>query len=306
MFVHSPAEDVIVQIVRIGRNLQGVAAVLALLLLLSGCRGAGQFAHAPFPGSNQRFLWGEKQNLWHNWAAKDLQSGDLLFVQGESRILMGLVNFSRLCTELADSDFSHVALVSREDSEIVVYDTVVGGPRRTPFGQFVADRRVWRIAVKRLPPEHQRFVPSAIAYCRQAYESKTEFDEDFQLNNDRLYCTELVELAFRHAGLPLSEPIRLDELPGYELVSEPTKRLVQAATSIKTDQQIFLPGNDTIGIWANARLGLVLDVTDVSSPPSGLSVRRDDSEGGGSCRTGIEYAAQQDLRPSGSNQISRN
>jgi hypothetical protein len=219
---------------------------------------------------------------------------------------MGLVNFSRLCTELADSRFSHIAIVSREDDEIIVYDTVVGGPRRISFGQFVADRRVWKIAVKRLRSEHQRFVPSAIAYCRQAYESKTEFDEDFQLNNDRLYCTELIELAFRHAGLPLSEPIRIDALPGYELVSGPTKRLVQAATAIEMDQEVLLPGNETIGVWANSDLELVLDVTDVSSPPGGPSLRPENSEGRGSCRTGVEHAAQQDLRPSGSNQMSRN
>jgi len=240
-----------------------------VLLLLAGCHGAGQFVRAPFPDVNQRFFWGEKQGLWHDWVHENLRSGDLLFVSGESRILMGLVNFSKVCTDLSDSDFSHIALVSREDGEIVVYDTILGGPRRTPFGHFVNDRRVWRIAVKRLHPEHQRFVPGAIAYCRQAYGSQIAFDGDFQLNNDSLYCTELVELAFRHAGLPLSEPIRIDELPGYEQISQPTKRLVQAATSIEVDQRILLPGNDTIGIWANPHLGLVLDVTDVSSPPSG-------------------------------------
>lgn len=258
------------QIAWIDRISFRVAPVLAsVLLLLAGCHGTSQFVRAPFPDMNQRFFWGEKQGLWRDWAHENLQSGDLLFVLGESRILMGLVNFSKVCTDLADSDFSHVALVSREGGKVVVYDTILGGPRRTPFDQFVNDRRVWRIAVKRLQPEHQRFVPSAIAYCRQAYDSQIGFDEDFQLNNDRLYCTELVELAFRHAGLPLSEPIRIDRLPGYEHVSDTTKRLVQTATSIKVDQRILLPGNDTIGVWANPHLGLVLDVADVSSPPSG-------------------------------------
>jgi len=261
-----------------------MVAVLASLLLLSGCHGTGQFNWSTggiLPDANQRILWGEKRSAWADWAAKNLQCGDLLFVQGESRILMGLVNFSKVCTELTDSEFSHVAMVSRENDEIFVYDTVTGGPRRTPFSQFVADRRVWKIAVKRLRSEQQRFVPDAIAYCRQAYESKTKFDDDFQLNNDRLYCTELIELAFRHAGLTLSEPIRIDELPGYGLVSEPTKRLVQTATPIRADQEIFLPGNDTIGIWANPHMDLILDVMDVSSPPSDLLLQAENSEGPG-------------------------
>jgi len=310
LFLQHLAEDVDMQVAHIGRNRQGMAAVLVpVLLLLSGCHTTGRLNWSdvdPFPDANQRFFWGNNQSLWRNWGAENLQSGDILFVQGESRILMGLVNFSRICTELADSKFSHVALVSRENDGLVVYDTVVGGPRRIPFDDFVADRRIWKVAVKRLRPEHQSHVPVAIAYCRQAHQSKTDFDEDFQLNNDRLYCTELIELAFRHAGLPLSEPIRIDELPGYELVSEPTKRLVQTATSIEMDQEVLLPGNDSIGIWANPRLDLVLDVTEVSSPPSGVSVRRENSGGRGPCRTGVEYAARQDLRPSGSTQVLRN
>lgn len=261
------------QFVRNVRYRRCMAAVLASMAwLLPGCHGTGPItwkAADVLPNANQRLFWGDTQDLWLGWATENLQSGDLVFILGESRILMGLVNFSKMCREVADSDFSHVAVVSREDGEIVVYDTVTGGPRRVPFGQLVADRRVWRIAVKRLSAEHRRSVPDAIAYCRQTYESKTEFDEDFQLNNDRLYCTEMVELAFRHAGLPLSDPIPLNRLPGYDRVSEPTKRLVQAATSIELDQEVFVPGNETTGIWANPHLELVLDVTDVSSPPQG-------------------------------------
>lgn len=310
LYVRRLADNSDMQIAWIDQNRQGMAAAIAsLLLVLAGCQTTGRVTWSsvdPFPNANQRFFWGNNQSLWQDWATENLRSGDILFIQGKSRILMGLVNFSRICTELADSDFSHVALVSRENDGLVVYDTVIGGPRRIPFDEFVADRRVWKIAVKRLQPQHQRHVPGAIAYCRQAHQSKTKFDEDFQLNNDRLYCTELVELAFRHAGLPLSAPIRIDELPGYEQVSEPTKRLVQTATSIEMDQEVLLPGNETLGIWANPQLDLILGVTDVSSPPSGASVRRENSGGRGPCRTGVDYAARQDLRPSGSNQTLRN
>lgn len=306
LFVRRQTEDADSQIAWIWENGHRVIPVLALLLLsLSGCHGVGQFAGVPLPDTNQRFFWRDKQSLWNDWAHNNLQSGDLLFVSGESRILMGLVDFSKLCREVAESDFSHIALVSREHDELVVYDAVLGGARRTPFGQFVADRRVWKIAVKRLQPEQQRFVPGAIAYCRQAYESKTEFDRDFRLNNDRLYCTELIELAFRHAGLPLSEPIRIDQLPGYDDVNEPTRRLVLAATSLENDQELLLPGNDTIGIWANPHLDLVLDLTDVSSPPRPWQVDIETSGGRGPCRTEVEYAVQQDLRPSGSIQALR-
>jgi len=238
--------------------------------LLVGCRGTGRIDWQPgefIPDIRQAFSHRERQDLWEQWAATNLHSGDLLFVLGESRILLGLVNFSKLTTELADSRFSHVAVVSRENGEFVVYDTVPEGPRRIRFGQFMADRRVWSVAVKRLRPEYRACIPGAIAYCRQVYESDVPFDNDFRLNNDQLYCTEFIETAFRHAGLTLSEPVRIDELPGFDQVPAATVSLVRASTSLEPEQKVLLPGNERIGIWSCPCLELVLDVTDASSPP---------------------------------------
>jgi hypothetical protein len=99
------------------------------------------------------------------------------------------------------------------------------------------------------------------------YESDTPFDKDFRLNNDSLYCTEFVELAFRHAGLTLSQPVRIDRLPGFEQVPKTTVHMVRAATTIEPEHEVLLPGNETTGIWACPCLQLVLDVTDASSPP---------------------------------------
>ena len=210
---------------------------------------------------------------WEQWASSHLQDGDLLFVQGESRILLGLVDFSKLCTELADSQFSHIALVAREQGQWVVYDTVLTGPRRTPFGQFMADRRVWKVAVKRLRPEYRARVPQAIAYCRQVVETGIAFDDDFRLNNDRLYCSELIEVAFRHGGIALSEPIAINRLPGFDRVAKTTLRVVEAATSIEPEQKVIVPGNDRFGIWACPYLELVLPITDASSPPESSGSR---------------------------------
>ena len=245
--------------------------LLALSQLFAvGCHGTGGIDWRPeefIPSLRQVLPFQRRQDLWEQWAADNLQSGDLLFILGESRILMGLVNFSKLTTDLADSRFSHVAVVSRENGEFVVYDIMIDGPRRTPFGQFMADRRVWEIAVKRLRPEYRAHIPRAIAYCQQVYESDTPFDENFRLDNGSLYCTEFIELAFRHAGLPLSEPVRIDQLPGFDQVSDTTVRLVRAATSIDPEQKILLPGNERTGVWSCPCLELVLDATDASSPP---------------------------------------
>ena len=208
-----------------------------------------------------------RQQAWDSWAEDHLQTGDILFIRGESRILLGLVSFSGLCTDLADSKFSHVAVVSREDGRCVVYDIILGGPQRMGFGQYVTDHTVWNVAVKRLEPQCRADIPEVIRYCRQVHQHGGGFDNSFRLNNEYLYCSEFVEIAFRKAGVHLSDPVPINELPNYAQLPMSTKLLADAAANIKVDQKILLPGNDQIGIWACPHLQLVLDITDTKTPP---------------------------------------
>ena len=85
--------------------------------------------------------------------------------------------------------------------------------------------------------------------------------------NDKLYCTEFVELAFRSAGLRLSHPIRWDALPGFDKNSVPINA-IRIANGIKLDEYVIVAGNEQIGIWSSPALELVLDQTDVDAVPS--------------------------------------
>jgi Permuted papain-like amidase enzyme, YaeF/YiiX, C92 family len=245
-------------------------ARLLLLLLLAGCHGMGRghWNRADlWPRAVRHDAGSRREAAWNLWAADHLQSGDIVFVLGESRILLGLVNFSKLSTDIADSRFSHVGLVAREGDQVVVYDIVAEGARRMPFGAFMNDGRVWSVAVKRLRPEYQCCVPAAIAYCQEVVASKTKFDMDFRLDNDRLYCSEMLELAFESGGLSLADPVPMNELPRFDRLREPTKRLIQVATRIDFKQPIYLPGNDQFGIWSCPHLELVLVPVDAALPP---------------------------------------
>jgi hypothetical protein len=247
--------------------------VLLLLLpwfgSLSGCHFAP--IRRTQAAWDAHLLWGsssaQREAAWDRWGAEHLESGDIVFVLGESRILLGLVNFSKLSTQIADSPFSHVGLVSREQDQVVVYDIVSEGARRLPLSKFMSDGRIWSVAIKRLRPEFQGYIPAAIEYCRQVIAKKEKFDTDFRLDNDRVYCSEMLELAFRQAGLPLSEPVPMDQLPHFDLLREPTKQLVRAATHIEFDHPVYLPGNDRYGIWSCPYLELVLPPQDAAWPP---------------------------------------
>ncbi len=233
-----------------------------LLTALAGCRTMTLVTISP-PKLLAQLGWtrSAEELAWDRWADVHLRSGDLVFVRGDSRILFGLVNFSQLCTDVADSRFSHVGLVSREPDGVYVYDVVVGGPRHISFGKFATDNEISLIAVKRLKLEYRNHIPAALDYCHTARDSSCKFDTEFKLDNGDFYCSELVELAFRHAGLPLSEPIRIDHLPRIGELPATTKILIATMTNIRMDQAIFVPGNDQIGIWSCPHLELVLDAT---------------------------------------------
>lgn len=249
----------------------GLALLLgACLLALPGCHGLG-LTQATSSGSWAWLARGsvppERETAWNAWAAEHVQSGDIVFVLGDSRVLLGLVNFSKLSTEIAESPFSHVGLASREGDEVFVYDIVAEGARHISFGKYMNDGRVLSVAIKRLRPEYQGYVPGAIAYCRKVCAAKCRFDLDFRLDNERLYCSEMLELAFRSGGLALSEAIPINQLPRFDLLREPTKHLVTIATRVEYSQPIYLPGNERFGIWACPYLELVLPPVDAASPP---------------------------------------
>ena len=63
--------------------------------------------------------------------------------------------------------------------------------------------------VKRPKLEHRRLIPGALDFCRRKFEAQVPFDREFRLDDERLYCVELVEKAFRSQGLPLSEPVQI-------------------------------------------------------------------------------------------------
>lgn len=245
---------------------------LLLLAALAGCR-SGPPTAAHTPDWLTRLGWPDRaeQTAWDHWAAAHLQSGDLVFVRGDSRILFGLVNFSQLSTDVADSRFSHMGMVSCEPAGVFVYDVVVGGPRHISFGQFASDKQIFLLAVKRLRPEYRSHVPGAIEYCRNAVSASGKFDAEFKLDNEHFYCSEMIELAFRDAGLPLSQPVRIDHLPRIDALPPTTRTLIDTLTNIRMDQEIFLPGNERIGIWSCPYLDLVLDGTETDLRPAEIA-----------------------------------
>ncbi|MCA9119001.1 MAG: hypothetical protein H6822_16940 [Planctomycetaceae bacterium] len=210
---------------------------------------------------------GDRIIAWDTWARDNLQDGDIVFLQSRSNWVWGVIELSQLTRDVTDSDFTHVALAAVEEGEVFLYDIDTPGPGRTRFGAMMADSQTAAVAVKRLRPEFQPYVPDAIQYCRDVYNSRLPFDKQLKLDNDRLYCAELIEVAFRSAGLELSQPTRWESLPGLD--KHPLAvRTIAWANSTQPEEFVVVPGNEKIGIWASPGLYLVLPLTDAKVPPA--------------------------------------
>lgn len=213
-------------------------------------------------------LWhGKRVVVWDDWARANLRDGDIVFLQSTSNWVWGFIELSQFTQDVTDSPFTHVALAALEDGDVVLYDIDTPGPGRTSFGMMMASSKTAAVAVKRLRPEFQPYVPGAIEYCRHVYANHLPFDKQLKLDNDRLYCAELIEVAFRSSGLELSQPTRWDALPGLD--KHPVAvRTIAWANDMQPSEFVVVPGNDRIGIWASPGLELVLPLTDAKKPPS--------------------------------------
>ena len=276
-----------------GRTREWLLTQIALLLLC-GCRGAGETTDRLVPRGFRGNAWGPQANAmrargeipivpnnpemaaWEVWGKANLREGDIVLRMGDARAALGLLPFSKLSASIAGSRFSHSGIVAREGDELVVYDTTTTGPQRQPFPIWLLDTR-GSFAVKRPKPEFQAQVPRAVEFCRAAYEKQIPFDFGMKLGDDHLYCIELTERAYQTSGVSLSKPLRLDELPRYRDYPK-FVRLLKLATPMVPEQRAYVIGNENIGIWSSPALETVYDAPNGRPPgesPS-MTAGRDD------------------------------
>jgi hypothetical protein len=202
---------------------------------------------------------------WDSWGRENLRSGDIVFRMGDARVARGWFPMSRFLANASNSKFSHTGIISVEDGEPVVYDTSRSSVSRQPFCVWILDN-VGNFGVKRLRPDHRDKIPQVIAYCHDTFTKQVPFDYELGLTDDALYCVELTEKAFRHAGLKLSEPVRLGDMERAD--EYPIQMLGIAAASrwaldnpLSFEQEVFFPGNERHGIWSSPLLQEVVPPT---------------------------------------------
>src|SRR5262249_33953076 len=98
-----------------------------------------------------------------------------------------------------------------------------------------------------------------------AYRAHVPFDTAFRLDDEGFYCTELVEKAYRSAGVVLSEPVPLCCFPRYHRYSY-LRPLARVVVGIDVKEPVYAPGNAAYGVYASPALELVYESCQAASP----------------------------------------
>ena len=123
---------------------------------------------------------------------------------------------------------------------------------------------VGAFGVKRLKPAYRDRIPKVVEYLYQVYRDQIPFDYDLAPDDRDLYCVEMAEKAFRHAGLTLSQPVVLADMENIDQF--PLCILgFTSFTKLRLDLPVFFPGNDRHGIWASPLLETIYE-----SPSDGV------------------------------------
>jgi hypothetical protein len=192
------------------------------------------------------------------FAREHIRDGDILFRYGKEYDPRD-VFLSFFLTSVCDSRFSHDAIAHWEGDRLFMYDSEPQqGVRKMPFELWNMDVLAHSLVIKRLKPEYQGYIPAAIAFCEDVYLREVPYDEGLKIDDEALYCSELVEKAFLAAGLPLSQPVPIRCLPHY-LRWSPVRPIVEQFTAVRADEPVYAPGNEHFGSFGSPYLETVYD-----------------------------------------------
>ena len=212
--------------------------------------------------------WRPERSGWKIWGEQNLQTGDLVFTRGNYYMLLGAINFTDLATKMCQADFSHVGIVVIEDNRPFVYDISDTGLEATPFEAYVTRQGYQTVAVRRPHESVYASLPKCVDYLRQQREKKVRFDRKFVLNNEQLYCTELIYEAYKDAGIILCQPIAVGDLPGKHVVQPAMMYMAKKYTGLRDDSTLICIGNESYGIYGSPYFSQLLEATPVESPPN--------------------------------------
>jgi uncharacterized protein YycO len=131
-------------------------------------------------------------------AAYTMREGDLLFQDLDCGALCDAIE--KVTTAYDNKKFSHVGVVLQTDSGWAVleaYDGVSVVSLRTFLQRTALPQGKSRVSAARLTPNHLYLIPTAIQAGKKLIGKP--YDPEFDIKNDKYYCSELVYMMFKSA-----------------------------------------------------------------------------------------------------------
>jgi hypothetical protein len=125
------------------------------------------------------------------WMRYEPLEGDLIFQSLPRNPLVDTIEGS------TGSPYSHCGILTRKDGRWVVLEAI-GPVRETPLFSWIRRGRGSFFEVYRLKPEFQPTVPAMVARAREFL--GLPYDINYELDDEKIYCSELIWKACRHAG----------------------------------------------------------------------------------------------------------
>ncbi|MFT5167123.1 MAG: hypothetical protein ACI8P3_002360 [Saprospiraceae bacterium] len=185
-----------------------------------------------------------------------LQEGDLLFQDNDCGPFCDAIE--KVTHGINGANLSHVGIVIQGgNSEFVVLEAISRGVVETPIDTFLNrsfDKEGKpKVLVGRLKPAQQSLVRPAIQSALQ-HRGKA-YDDVFDINNDKFYCSELIYFAFKNAneGTPIFQ-LRLmtykdpDTKETFPIWADYFQKLNK---SIPEDQPGLNPGSMSRSLYLN-------------------------------------------------------
>jgi hypothetical protein len=130
----------------------------------------------------------------------ELKEGDLLFQDSDCGPFCEAIE--KVTFGYKGAKFSHIGMLIKDKDGLKVMEAISAGVVLTPIDSFLNrsfdQEKNPKVMVGRLKPRNQVLIPRAIDFV---YRKMTkEYDDVFDMENDKYYCSELIYDAFKSAN----------------------------------------------------------------------------------------------------------
>lgn len=161
------------------------------------------------------------------------------------------IPFSSIIAATSGSEYSHAAMVLDGGQDPLMLEVGPNGMGRLFFREWLDDIRGNDVLFLRYcAPDAASVISKVSGLILVELDRDPDYNSDFSLSPERLYCVQLPYLLYERAGASLGNPTRFCDLPGWSMVSE----LVALAGNINRETPVYHVGNSREGLLSSSKL----------------------------------------------------